>query len=245
MLFLRCLVVLLSAVGAFVDGDGSTNETAISEEFTESKELVVYRNLFKVKRKEHIAAVQKLLLNDNISKRARLINIMLGAIVETIGGAMEKLKLHDVSREDFPTDPDIRDALSQVLENTALFTDLMVRFPKISHAIYRKNTKRWKADMRKAIDICHQSPVYEGDYQLLLHNLQQELGIGAVDETYKNPFIIDPDQIHEETSEERKRLYQEAKRQKKLQDKKQKKKKLNSKNQTKSKKNKQKRKTEL
>jgi len=44
--------------------------------------LSLYRKLFKVKRKEHIAAVQKLILENNIEKQAKLIEIMMNTIVK-------------------------------------------------------------------------------------------------------------------------------------------------------------------
>jgi len=198
----------------------------ISIKHPEDKHLMIYRNLFKVKRKEHLAAVQKLILNKDIAKRTEMIRIMFQAIIKTIKSAMGKLRGVDLSETNgFPTDENVQNDFSQVLENTAFFADLIIRFPQISRPLFNQNRKVWGSQMRLAIDMCHQSPVYEGDYQTLLHNLRQELKIGEVDKTYVNPFVLNPDDIKEATTEERKELYQEAKRKQKLKSKKNNKKK--------------------
>lgn len=62
--------------------------------------------------------------------------------------------------------------MSKILENTAFFTDLIVRFPKPSHIFYKKNKKLWKNVMDKAIDACEYSGVFDGEYQVLLHNVR-------------------------------------------------------------------------
>ena len=62
--------------------------------------------------------------------------------------------------------------LSKVLENTAFFTDLIVRFPKPSHIFYKRNKNKWKKIMTEAINICQNSGVFDGDYATLLHNVR-------------------------------------------------------------------------
>ena len=61
--------------------------------------------------------------------------------------------------------------LSKVLENTAFFTDLIVRFPEPSQYFYKKNYKLWKKTMEDAIEICIGSGVFDGDYELLLNSV--------------------------------------------------------------------------
>lgn len=76
-----CLLVILAqsfSTKLMVASDVSTAETKP----TDSNHLMIYRNLFKVKRKEHLSAVQKLLLNPDIAKKSSLIKIMLTAIIK-------------------------------------------------------------------------------------------------------------------------------------------------------------------
>ena len=61
--------------------------------------------------------------------------------------------------------------LSKVLENTAFFTDLIVRFPKPSHIFYKKNKNSWKKIIKAATNICEYSGVFDGEYATLLHNV--------------------------------------------------------------------------
>ena len=63
-----------------IESSPAENEL-ISIKHPEDKHLMIYRNLFKVKRKEHLAAVQKLILNKDIAKRTDMIRIMFQAII--------------------------------------------------------------------------------------------------------------------------------------------------------------------
>jgi len=225
------LLLLLSFFYVSKSQNVSDEKELVSLDHPEDKHLMIYRNLFKVKRKEHLAAIQKLLLNKDISKRTEMIRLMFQAIITTVKSAMENLKGVDLSETNgFPTEEKVQNDFSQVLENTAFFADLIIRFPQISRPLFNRNRKVWGSQMRLAIDMCHQSPVYEGDYQTLLHNLRQELRIGEIDKSYVNPFVLNPDDIKEATTEERKELYQEAKRKQKLKAKKNGKKKSKQKN---------------
>jgi len=63
-------------------------------------------------------------------------------------------------------------ALAQVVENTALFADLIVRFPTIGHAFYQTRRKQWKPIFEEAIETCHKSGVYDGDHLRILHSVR-------------------------------------------------------------------------
>ena len=83
-------LILLSVSYASVAQNSSDSEIEsppaenelISIKHPEDKHLMIYRNLFKVKRKEHLAAVQKLILNKDIAKRTEMIRIMFQAIIK-------------------------------------------------------------------------------------------------------------------------------------------------------------------
>nr|CAB3228149.1 coiled-coil domain-containing protein 134 [Phallusia mammillata] len=148
---------------------------------------------------------------------------MLDTIIKTISQAEKYLEEKNVVLDKFPVDLEIKDELAHVLENTALFADIIVRFPKLVHGFYKKNSKMWKPVMEKAIEICNKTGVYRGDHQMILASLQQELGIGEVDPNYKNPFKAQENTAQAElTSEERRELYKTAKMKKKVHERKEK-----------------------
>nr|XP_002126605.2 coiled-coil domain-containing protein 134 [Ciona intestinalis] len=184
----------------------------------DNSELRLYRKLFRVKRKEHIAIVQKLLLMDDIEKHAAFIQMSMETIVKTIQESQQVLKSENYTPgRTFPTDTSAKEALSLILENTALFTDLIVRFPKLGHYFFEQNKMSWLRVMAPAITTCSATGVYDGDHQLILHSLQQELGIGEKDPLYINPFLQESKQGRPLTAEEREQIYREEKREKKKQ----------------------------
>jgi len=221
-LFAHILPVLLSLT-YLSHASSNENEDEISTSESESdavKRLNLYKKLFKIKRKDHISAIERIILIDDVSKTAAFVDTMLKTIIKTVQAATDTIKESGFKEgNDLPEKEEDKHAFSQILENTALFTDLVVRFPTPSHYSYERNRKEWKKVMKTAISICENSGVYEGDYRLLLHNIKQELGIGPKDAAYSNPFR-DPPPEPELSTEERKELYKEAKRKAKLQKKK-------------------------
>ncbi|XP_076821152.1 coiled-coil domain-containing protein 134-like [Clavelina lepadiformis] len=211
-LILVCIFFLCSVDVCYVRANIYAQDTEVLR--GNSSQLTLYKNLFKVKRKEHLAAIQKLILVKDVSKQADFINIMMDAIIDTLFKAKQKLEASDYTTDSSLFSENLKDEISQILENTALFTDLIVRFPKPSHIFYTKNKKKWKSVLTDAIKICNQSGVYDGDYQLLLFNLQQELGIGEKDPSYKNPFL--EKEFDTLNTDDRQQLYNEVKRKHKM-----------------------------
>ena len=59
-------------------------------------------------------------------------------------------------------------AYSRVVENTAFFGDVLLRFPKIVHGYFDPNV-RWQALARWGIDFCNRTGVFDtGTYSKLL-----------------------------------------------------------------------------
>ena len=58
--------------------------------------------------------------------------------------------------------------MSKVLENTAMFGDLVLRLPDIVHSIYDKN-KDWQITMTWAVWFATESRVFEGANSKLLN----------------------------------------------------------------------------
>ena len=58
------------------------NETLLNKTNAVRKEVDLYQNLFKIKRKEHLAVIQKLILVEDVAKLASFIEVSMNTIVE-------------------------------------------------------------------------------------------------------------------------------------------------------------------
>uniref|UniRef100_A0A5F8GH56 Coiled-coil domain containing 134 n=1 Tax=Monodelphis domestica TaxID=13616 RepID=A0A5F8GH56_MONDO len=86
-------------------------------------------------------------------------------------------------------------AFSHVLENTAFFGDVALRFPKIVHHYFDRNAN-WNYLVRWGISFCNQSGVFDqGSHAQLLGLMAQELGISERSPDYRNPFTTDPSEV--------------------------------------------------
>ncbi|XP_073253136.1 coiled-coil domain-containing protein 134-like isoform X2 [Porites lutea] len=87
----------------------------------------------------------------------------------------------------FPTEQAQLDALANVLENTALFGDILLRLPGITHEVYRKS-KEWELLARWSVSFCNETKVYDDTDSKLLLLMAQELRLVPRDPNYINPY---------------------------------------------------------
>ncbi|XP_053399201.1 coiled-coil domain-containing protein 134-like [Mercenaria mercenaria] len=92
-----------------------------------------------------------------------------------------------VPGDPFPENETIRDAMSNVFENTAMFGDLTLRLPDITHDIYDKN-KHWEFLIGWAVWFSMESGVFQGPNEQLLSLMSMELGLMPKDENFVNPY---------------------------------------------------------
>ncbi|KAE8611425.1 hypothetical protein XENTR_v10012445 [Xenopus tropicalis] len=91
----------------------------------------------------------------------------------------------------FPEDEKIKDAYSHTVENSAFFGDVVLRFPKIVHHYFDRNSN-WNNLIRWGIGFCNLSGIFDdGPHTQLLGLMSQELGISEKSPDYKNPFKMD------------------------------------------------------
>ncbi|XP_054578336.1 coiled-coil domain-containing protein 134-like [Eptesicus fuscus] len=115
----------------------------------------------------------------------------------------------------FPQDEKLKDAFSQVLENTAFFGDVVLRFPRIVHHYFDHNSN-WNLLIRWGISFCNQSGVFDqGPHSPILSLMAQELGISEKDSDFQNPFKVDHTEFISSTDPFQKALREEEKRRKK------------------------------
>lgn len=89
---------------------------------------------------------------------------------------------------EFPTDDRIRDALSNILENTALFSEIILRFPDIAVSVLKTNNN-WDVLLQWSIAFCNQVRyLLDKSTIKLLYLVSQELNHIERDPNYVNPY---------------------------------------------------------
>ncbi|XP_037285193.1 coiled-coil domain-containing protein 134 isoform X1 [Rhipicephalus microplus] len=149
-----------------------------------------YRKMFKMRRAERLEAVKSILKLDNFEKQAKLVNIVLEKINEVLTTSKLKLESSDyIPGGAFPEDESTRDALSQVLENTAFFGEIILRLPNIAHAVLNMN-KAGAVVLNWAIGFSNSTELYDETTTKLINLVAQELGLVERDPNYHNPYAV-------------------------------------------------------
>lgn len=93
---------------------------------------------------------------------------------------------------DFPLDDRIKDALSNILENTALFSEIILRFPDISVSVLKTNNN-WDVILQWSIAFCNQVRyLLDNSTVRLLSLVSQELNHIEKSPDYVNPYRKQP-----------------------------------------------------
>lgn len=118
---------------------------------------------------------------------------------------------------DFPLDNQIKEALSNILENTALFSEIILRFPDIAVSILKINNN-WDVILQWGIAFCHQVKyLLDKNTIKLLHLVSQELNHVERDPNYVNPYKkVDRNDVVEDEKPSRKKKKKQIKKGPKL-----------------------------
>uniref|UniRef100_A0A3B5MJN0 Uncharacterized protein n=1 Tax=Xiphophorus couchianus TaxID=32473 RepID=A0A3B5MJN0_9TELE len=115
----------------------------------------------------------------------------------------------------FPLDDKIKEAYSHVVENTAFFGDVALRFPRIVHHYYDRNAD-WGGLLRWGLNFCNQTGVFTGGaHQHVLTLMSQELGITEKSPDFINPYRTERDDVLHTAEAFQKILREEEKRRRK------------------------------
>lgn len=91
----------------------------------------------------------------------------------------------------FPEEEPIREALSNILENTALFSEAILRFPDIAVSVLKTNNN-WDVLLQWSIAFCNQVKyLLDKSTIKLLHLVSQELNHIEREPNYVNPYRRD------------------------------------------------------
>uniref|UniRef100_A0A8C6NF06 Uncharacterized protein n=1 Tax=Melopsittacus undulatus TaxID=13146 RepID=A0A8C6NF06_MELUD len=200
------LLVLLLSRGSFTDLEKQRLDSG----------LEIYKKLFEVKRKDQMNALKNLIELNDINQQYKIIDIMLKGLFKVLEDSRAVLIAADVPPDGpFPQDEKIKDAYSHVVENTAFFGDVVLRFPKIVHHYFDRNSN-WNSLIRWGIGFCNLTGVFEqGPHSQVLGLMAQELGISEKSPDYRNPFKVDHSEFFPSTDTFQKALREEEKRRKK------------------------------
>lgn len=101
---------------------------------------------------------------------------------------------------DFPLDDKIKDALSNILENTALFSEIILRLPDISVSVLKINNN-WDVLLQWSIAFCNQVRYLLDDSTIKVLSLaSQELNHVERGPNYVNPYRKPGPQQYPESS---------------------------------------------
>ncbi|XP_056869864.1 coiled-coil domain-containing protein 134-like isoform X1 [Takifugu flavidus] len=115
----------------------------------------------------------------------------------------------------FPMDDKIKEAYSHVVENTAFFGDVALRFPRIVHHYFDRNSE-WGGLLRWGLHFCNQTGVFTGGaHQHVLTLMSQELGITEKTPDFMNPYRTERDDVLHTAEAFKKILREEEKRRRK------------------------------
>nr|XP_055184344.1 coiled-coil domain-containing protein 134 isoform X4 [Nyctereutes procyonoides] len=202
--------------------------------------LEIYKKMFEVKRREQLLALKNLAQLNDVHQQYKILDVMLKGLFKVLEDSRTVLIAADVLPDGpFPQDEKLKDgwlglarwateghlprplirillpAFSQVVENTAFFGDVVLRFPRIVHHYFDHNSN-WNLLIRWGISFCNQSGVFDqGPHSPILSLMAQELGISEKDSDFQNPFKVDRPEFISSTDPFQKALREEEKRRKK------------------------------
>lgn len=115
---------------------------------------------------------------------------------------------------EFPLEDNIRDALSNIIENTALFAEIILRFPDISISVLKTNNN-WDILLQWGVAYCYQVKYLLDNSSIRVLSLaSQELNHVPRDPDYVNPYRK-AQQEEDKWEEEQKKVKKKKKKLKK------------------------------
>uniref|UniRef100_A0A3B1KJS7 Coiled-coil domain containing 134 n=1 Tax=Astyanax mexicanus TaxID=7994 RepID=A0A3B1KJS7_ASTMX len=187
-----CTALLLAAITAVCSSDSDPH----THRHRHDSNLEIYKRLFETKRKDQLNALKNLVELNDINQQYKIIDIMLKGLFKVLEDSKAILVAANMQPDDpFPLDDKIKEAYSHVVENTAFFGDVALRFPRIVHHYYDRNVE-WGGLLRWGLRFCNLTGVFtEGPHQHVLTLMSQELGIIEKSPDFINPYRTERDDV--------------------------------------------------
>ncbi|KAG7460039.1 hypothetical protein MATL_G00216960 [Megalops atlanticus] len=181
-------VLLVLALPAF----SSSSADSETHRHRHDSNLEIYKRLFETKRKDQLNALKNLVELNDINQQYKIIDIMLKGLFKVLEDSRAVLTAANLQPDDpFPLDDKIKEAYSHVVENTAFFGDVALRFPRITGVFAG------------------------GAHQHVLTLMSQELGITEKSPDFINPYRTERDDVLHTAEAFQKVLREEEKRRRK------------------------------
>ncbi|VDM46729.1 unnamed protein product [Toxocara canis] len=188
---------------------GSFSKSVKDERLDSENHAKLYRNALKLKRREQLNAVKTILAIDNAKKRKVLVLDLVSGMQKVIDEAKQLIEKANYNAGDaFPfANTQLKEAIGNVVENTAFFCEFALRLPSIIGKKYLndyklRSTVDWAYKFSEAADL------YDEVAQKLLNLCGQELNVITREENFVNPY--DKKFIKEEIEREAVRRMKEA-----------------------------------
>lgn len=189
---------------------GSSHKVNTNQDVTK----MIYSTVFKQKRSAQVNAAESILNLKDYSKQYKMVELVLDKLFKILKDARVKVTESGyIPGDEFPKEQEHLEALANILENTALFGDILLRLPDITHKVYSKS-KEWDLLARWSISFCNETQVYDEMDSRLLDLMAQELRIVPRDPNFINPYRKgtnnkvsqkEEDNEHKDTSNRKKR----------------------------------------
>ncbi|XP_014250239.1 coiled-coil domain-containing protein 134-like [Cimex lectularius] len=153
------------------------------------KAEAIFRNLYKAERAEQLAAVKSLLKLGKEDKQKQMVQTIAQKVFEVIKKSKKTLEnaRYIPGESNFPWDENVRDALSNVLENTAFFGDIILRLPDISHEVLKDNLE-WNYLLKWGLFFTKQTALVDQKTHIMLTLVNQEMNYTERHVNFTNPF---------------------------------------------------------
>ncbi|VEN59852.1 unnamed protein product [Callosobruchus maculatus] len=164
----------------------------ISSESKKAEQL--YIKLFKRQRAEQLDAIKNFQkVSNGKHERKSMLQLMSEKIFQVIQKSRASIESSPFipGISEFPLDRDIQDLLSNILENTALFSEIVLRFPDIAASLLKSNNE-WNITLQWSIAFCNQMKyLLDSSTIKLLSLASQELNYIPRDPDFLNPYRKD------------------------------------------------------
>lgn len=176
------------------------------------------KKLFVERRKDHIEAIQTLLKMGNYERLYKMIAVLAEKVVEVIESNKSVIEKAGFvpNNSSFPKDTNVKDALSSILENTALFGDIILHLPDITHRILTTR-QGWNPAIHWSLNFTNQMRhLLNKSTITMIRLVEQELNITERDPSYFNPYRSVPHAGYqrEDTVKKKKKSVKKEKRKK-------------------------------
>lgn len=154
-----------------------------------TEEEKLFKLLFKFRRSEQLSAVKRIHTLDTEEKQRKMINTAAEKIFYMIKSSRAILENAGFvpGESEFPVDEHTREALSILLENTALVGDIILRSPDIMQPLLASQND-WLAILSWSLKFANQTNYLDEDTATLIQLVNQEMNFTVRSDDYINPY---------------------------------------------------------